>query len=165
LFATVLASALAAGCGGGSSGGTAVLAINSGSLANGATGVAYESALTESGGIMPVTWTETGALPPGLSLTAGILSGTPTTAGTYTFTVAATDSSNPPLTAALPVSLFIADSPIVVSTAPPPPAGTLTYLYAGYTFTVASGGSPPFTWAVTKGAPPPGMTVGSDGSL
>ncbi len=166
LFAAVLASALAAGCGGGSSGGPAMLTITSGSLSSGATGVAYGFTLTASGGTEPVSWTESGALPPGLSLsTAGTLSGTPTTPGTYSFTVTAVDSSDPALISSLSVNLVIKDSPIVVSTAPPPPAGTLTHPYAGYTFTVASGGTPPFTWTVTKGSPPPGMTVGSDGSL
>ncbi len=165
-FGAVLAGLLAAGCSGSSGGGTAVLTISSGSLPNGSTGVEYGFTLTASGGITPVTWAETGALPPGLSLsTIGILSGTPTTPGTYSFKVTAVDASNPPLTSSLPVSILVKDSPIVVSTAPPPPAGALTYPYAGYTFTVASGGTPPFTWAVTKGTPPPGMTVGSDGSL
>ena len=65
----------------------------------------------------------------------------------------------------LPVSIVVTDSPVIVSTAPPPPAGTLTYPYTGYGFAVASGGSPPFTFAVTKGTPPPGLRVGSDGGF
>ena len=38
------------------------------------------------------------------------------------------------------------DSPVIVSTGAPPPAGTLTYPYTGYGSAVASGSSPPFTW-------------------
>ncbi|HET8661998.1 MAG TPA: proprotein convertase P-domain-containing protein [Micromonosporaceae bacterium] len=50
---------------------------------------------TASGGTSPYTFTGSG-LPPGLSLSsAGTVSGTPTTAGTYTVTVTATDSSSP----------------------------------------------------------------------
>ncbi|MDB6116910.1 MAG: putative Ig protein [Verrucomicrobiaceae bacterium] len=50
--------------------------------------------LTFSGGTAPFNWTvSAGTLPPGLKLTsAGVLSGTPTVAGTFNFTVALTDS-------------------------------------------------------------------------
>jgi uncharacterized protein (DUF433 family) len=58
--------------------------------------VAYSSnAVTVSGGKAPIAWTVSGGtLPPGLTLngTNGLLSGTPTTAGSYTFTVRATDA-------------------------------------------------------------------------
>ncbi len=164
-FGAVVASLLVVGCGGGSGGGPAPLTISSVSLPNGATGAAYSATLSASGGVTPVTWSETGALPPGLSLsTSGTLAGTPATAGTYSFTVTAVDSSGPALTTSLPVSVVVTDSPVIVSTAPPP-AGTLTYPYTGYGSAVASGGSPPFTWKVTLGAVPPGLTLGADGSL
>ena len=164
-FGAVVASLLVVGCGGGSGGGPTPLTISSGSLPNGATGAAYSATLSASGGVTPVTWSETGALPPGLSLsTSGMLAGTPATAGTYSFTVTAVDSSGPALTTSLPVSIVVTDSPVIVSTAPPT-AGTLTYPYTGYGFAVASGGSPPFTWKVTQGAVPPGLTLGADGSL
>ena len=48
------------------------------------------------GGTSPFTWSvSAGTLPPGLTLGAstGLLSGTPTTAGSYSFTVKVTDSS------------------------------------------------------------------------
>src|SRR5262249_11705115 len=50
------------------------------------------------GGVGPYTFAVTGgALPPGLALDAsGLLSGTPTQAGTFSFTVQATDSSPAP---------------------------------------------------------------------
>ena len=165
-FGAVVASLLVVGCGGGSGGGPATLTISSGSLPNGATGGAYSATLSASGGVEPVTWSETGALPPGLSLDpSGTLTGTPVTAGTYSFTVTAVDSSGPALMTSLPVSIVVTDSPIIISTAPPPPSGTLTYPYTGYGFAVSSGGSLPFTWKVTLGAVPPGLTLGADGSL
>jgi len=44
-------------------------------------------------GIVPVVLTVTGTLPPGLAMSGTALSGTPTTGGTYPFTVGATDAA------------------------------------------------------------------------
>ena len=61
-------------------------------MPNGAVGVAYSQTLTARGGAAPYSIGVTlGALPPGLTLTAGVLSGTPTTLGTYKFSIRATD--------------------------------------------------------------------------
>ncbi len=53
---------------------------------------------------------------------------------------------------------------VVVSASPTPPAGVATNPYEGFSFS-ASGGSPPFTWAVTSGALPGGLTLTADGTL
>jgi hypothetical protein len=87
----------------------------------------------------------------------------PATAGTYGFTVTVTDSSNPPLTStSAQINVTISDSAIVIASASPP-AGTVTYTYPGFGFS-ASGGSPPYTWKAS-GTPPPGLAVGSDGTV
>ena len=56
---------------------------------------AYPSAtFTSSGGFGTITWSQTGALPPGMNFsTGGVLSGTPTAEGSYTFTARAQDQS------------------------------------------------------------------------
>src|SRR5260370_15698445 len=66
----------------------------SGTLANGTVGTSYSQTLTASGGTSPYTFTlSSGTLPTGLNLSAGgAVSGTPTVAGTFTFTVKATDA-------------------------------------------------------------------------
>jgi len=64
------------------------------SLPNGFVGVAYSQTFTASGGTSPYSHTVSeGSLPPGLTLSSsGSLSGTPTLAGAYKFTIRATDS-------------------------------------------------------------------------
>jgi len=64
-------------------------------LPAGAVGAAYNMQLASSGGTGAVTWAVPAGstLPAGLTLsTAGVLAGTPTAAGTFTFNVTATDS-------------------------------------------------------------------------
>ncbi len=167
LLTLVAAGPLVSCGGGGGMSGPGQPVIAAGSPPAGMTGVAYpgDTFAVVSGGTAPFTWSETGALPPGLSLsTTGQLSGTPTTAGTYPITVAVVDSSSPALTASMTESLVINDSQMVISTTSLP-TGTVTYPYAGYSFTMSSGGSPPFTWNVTKGSVPSGLMFGTDGSL
>ncbi|UYY57372.1 Ig-like domain-containing protein [Sphingomonas sp. S2-65] len=66
-----------------------------GALPGGTVATAYSQTFTASGGTPPFSFTSAGTLPTGLSLSAGgVLSGNPTTAGTFNFTVTATDSSS-----------------------------------------------------------------------
>jgi hypothetical protein len=64
-------------------------------LQNATLGTAYSQTIGTTGGTSPYTYAVTsGSLPPGLSLagSTGVISGTPTTAGTYTFTINSTDA-------------------------------------------------------------------------
>jgi hypothetical protein len=61
---------------------------------DGEVGQSYTHNLAASGGTLPYTYTVVnGSLPAGVSLSAGELSGTPSTAGSYTFMIAVVDSS------------------------------------------------------------------------
>ena len=76
----------------------APLVITSGTCcANGTVGTSYHTNFFADGGVKPYTWSIiSGQLPPGLRLDSSApagISGTPTTAGTFTFTVAVTDST------------------------------------------------------------------------
>ncbi len=55
----------------------------------------YSSALTAAGGIPPYTFSNTGILPGGLTLntSTGAVTGTPTTAGVFSFMAKVVDSS------------------------------------------------------------------------
>ncbi|MFN0110021.1 MAG: putative Ig domain-containing protein [Blastocatellia bacterium] len=68
------------------------ITVNPPTASNGFVGTAYSQTFTASGGNGPYSFARvTGTLPPGLSLTVGgALTGTPTTAGTFNFTVEAT---------------------------------------------------------------------------
>ena len=126
------------------------LTITTAALPNGTVGVAYAPvAMQAQGGTAPYTWTAQG-LPVGLSLslTAGALGGTPTTAGNFTLTITVTDSSTPtPLTNSRQFSLTVAPNRPVASC--PSAAASATFGTA-YTVTcTASGGVPPYVWAAT----------------
>ena len=82
---------------------------------------------TSAGGSGTITWTATGTLPTGLTLSpSGLLSGTPSGAGTFNFNVTASDGSATPQTStqslsmtvaarATSTSLSLAKNPIVVN--------------------------------------------------
>ncbi|GFO56943.1 hypothetical protein GMSM_39500 [Geomonas sp. Red276] len=84
------------------------LAVSTSTLPAGTVGTAYSQTLTATGGTSPYSWSiPTGTLPAGLNLSSGVISGTPTTAGTSTFTVQVTDSSTPAQTASKSLSIQV----------------------------------------------------------
>lgn len=57
-------------------------------------GIAFSRTMAATGGVSPYTWNAVGTLPPGISISSGgVISGTPTAAGTYTFSLRATDAN------------------------------------------------------------------------
>jgi acid phosphatase len=74
---------------------TTSLAVSTSGLPAGTVTVPYSAQLNATGGAAPYAWTlSTGSLTAGLTLSStGVISGTPTTAGTSSFTVQVTDAS------------------------------------------------------------------------
>ena len=87
--------------------------ITTTSLPGGTVGVAYSQTISASGGVTPYIWSVTvGSLPAGLSLNAGsgLISGSPTAAGTSNFTVQVKDANNLTATQALSIAVSAAGS-------------------------------------------------------
>src|SRR5262249_10204769 len=86
----------------------ALPSIGTTSLPGGEVGVAYSQGVSGSGGSGSLTWTiSAGALPNGLGIgsSSGVISGTPTASGTFSFTVKVTDANNQSATKALSIAI------------------------------------------------------------
>ncbi|MBV6814665.1 putative Ig domain-containing protein [Xanthomonas campestris pv. passiflorae] len=120
-------------------------------------GSAYSQTLTASGGTAAYTYAITsGALPAGITLASnGTLSGTATLEGTFNFTVQATDANS--FTGTQAYSLTVA-GPNLVLPASTLPAGTAGQAYAA-AVVPATGGTAPYSYAVTAGALPGGVVL------
>lgn len=126
--------------------------------------VAYSGVtLQAAGGLAPYTWSLTGNLPPGLTLngSTGAITGTPTSTGTYNFTVKATDSGNPQQTASANLSIVV--NPALAITTAQLPAGVINQPY-NQTLS-ATGGITPYTWSLSAGTLPAGLSLGSNGAI
>ncbi len=100
-----------------------VITLSPPTLPGGSQGTPYSLQITAVGGAAPYTFTETGALPAGITLTAaGLLSGTPTVSGTFPITITATDVNA--CTGSQAYSLVIG-SPTQVTITITPPSRTI----------------------------------------
>jgi hypothetical protein len=133
------------------------LTITNAPLPNGTAGAAYTAILSTSGGDAPITFTATG-LPPGITLSAaGSLTGTPTTAGSYTVVIKATDVNG--LAASASYTVTIAPQLVITTTS----AGN-ALLGSGFsTKLAATGGTPPYIWLGSN--LPAGLSLAQDGTL
>jgi O-glycosyl hydrolase len=116
---TVISAALAGVTGSGTLAVQALpITITTTSLAAGTVSVACSATLTASGGTTPYAWLiASGSLPPGLTLNpdSGAIAGTPTAAGTFSFSAQVTDAGNPMQTATKGLSITIASVPVAAS--------------------------------------------------
>ena len=126
-----------------------------------AAGVPASITLAATGGRPPYNWTVvSGSLPAGLNLSSGgLLTGTPTTAGDSNFVVQAQDADNVTGTKTFAVRV-IAQLVITTESAPSAPFGSPYSLGLA-----AAGGTPPYTWSVSRGDLPPGLSLSASGAI
>ncbi len=127
----------------------------------GEVGVAYSRTLTVVNGTSPFVWSiSSGALPAGLTLNAstGLLSGTPSAGASSNFTVQVVDGSSQTATKA--VTLVVAPAPTLTFS----PLGAEVGVIYSQQPTI-TGGTGPFTWAISAGSLPPGVTLNASSGL
>ena len=143
------------------------LSIFTTALPNAAQGTAYSNYVITIGGKPKYSFSLAAGdtLPEGLKLNTktGLVSGNPKVYGTFNFTVTATDSTAPtPQTSTQTESITIAPRAVVITTA------KLRTAVVAKSFSeslAANGGVPPYTWTTSSGALPPGLTLGTDGTI
>ncbi|GAA1942371.1 Ig domain-containing protein [Kitasatospora viridis] len=131
----------------------APLTVATPTLGQATRGQGYSVSLLGSGGTgAGAAWSvSAGALPPGLTLSSGgVLSGTPSTAGTSTFSVRMASTSPLDQSPAQQLSLTVRDAPVVDTTELPGATSGEPYDQ----FLKADGGILPYTWAVAQGTLP-----------
>ncbi len=131
-------------------------------LVGGVVAIPYSTAFDAAGGSPPYSWVLTAGSVPGLSLaTDGVLTGTPTTTGTNTFTVQVTDSLS--ATTNKGFTLIIAAAAPNITTASPLPDGAIATPY--WQMLAATGGTTPYQWALITGTLPGGITLNAAGVI
>ncbi len=139
------------------------LSITGPSVMSAVKGASFTGAMTATGGTPSYSWqVASGTLPPGISLNpaTGVLAGIPTASGTFLTTIQVTDSRSQ--TAQKQVTLTVTESavpPVEIATA------TLPGATKGVAFSQqlsATGGRSPYTWTLTAGALPGGLTLATD---
>ncbi|KAA9111305.1 NHL repeat-containing protein [Microbacterium rhizomatis] len=123
-----------------------------------APGVGYSFTYGRRGIPLPQLSVTSGSLPAGLALSAdGVLSGTPTQAGSFAFTITASNGVDPDVS--FPETLDVTAAPTLTGN----PPGAVTGTAYSYPFTTT--GTPTPTTSITAGSLPPGLTLSADGVL
>lgn len=139
------------------------LAITTTDLGKAGVSASYALSLAASGGTLPYTWNlASGSIPAGLYFSkTGVLSGTPTTAGSYSFALSVTDASAAPLVTTRSFTLSVGGAFSITTTTLP--AATAS---APYTTTLsAANGTAPYAWSLADGQLPPGLALSTNGAL
>jgi hypothetical protein len=121
-------------------------------------GAAYNQPLSATGGTQPYTWAIIGGnLPAGLALTNGAISGTPTVTGTFPLTIRATDSQSRTATRDFNLTV-IAPPELKLNLA----SNMETSLGTAFNYQPsATGGVGPYSWSLTSGSLPNGLSLNS----
>jgi hypothetical protein len=136
------------------------------SPSNTSVGATYTANMTVSGGKKPYTLSViTNTLPPGLTLdtTTNVISGTPTTAGNYQFTMQIQDGSKKDAIVTRDYSIVVAAQGNFVICSTNLPVGNRGKVYSDQI--VAQGGTAPYLWGLSAGQLPPGLMLSATGTI
>lgn len=139
-----------------------IITVNPAALPNGTVGTPYNELVSASGGTAPYTFSvSSGALPTGLVLNpaTGVISGTPTTAATFNFTITAVDANGCLASRPYTVTMAAPGCPAITVNPATLPAGVTGIPYSQSV--TATGGTAPYTYAVSSGSLPTGLTLNS----
>ncbi len=139
--------------------------ISLASLPNGSVGDPSCSVLNLLNGVPPITWSvSSGAMPTGTGFDSfGHCNGTPTAAGTFNFTLRATDANGDSASHGYTVTIFPAPS----INGPAPAIAPINNLkpwdigFADPQTLTGTGGIAPYSWSVVSGVLPTGMSLGA----
>jgi hypothetical protein len=137
-----------------------IITVNPPTLPNGTVGTPYNQAVSATGGTAPYTFSvSSGALPTGLVLnpTTGVISGTPTTAATFNFTITAADANGCLGSRPYTITMAAPGCPVITLSPTTLPAGVTGTPYSQSV--TASGGTPGYTYTVSSGSLPTGLTL------
>ncbi len=140
------------------------LSITTTSLPDGNVGQSYNQPLLATGGSGPLTWSiAADSLPPVLSLdpTTGVIAGTPTAEGTWSFTVRVADTGGQEDTQVLSILINPPSPPSI--TTPTLPDGTVGVAYSEVLD--ATGGTGTLVWSLSAGSLPTNLNLSSDGTI
>ncbi|MCU1330654.1 MAG: hypothetical protein JWN34_6024, partial [Bryobacterales bacterium] len=143
---------------------SAPVSIPSGTLTGATVNTQYSASFGAIGGKSPYSWSLlSSSLPDGLALaTSGVVSGNPTTPGTFSFGVLVTDAAGG--TASTAASIVVKPEPLVITSKSPLPQGMRLVEYPA-TLLAVTGGIAPYKWSLASGALPAGMTFSENGGL
>jgi M6 family metalloprotease-like protein len=139
---------------------TAPVVASAGTPPDGQVGVQYAHALTATGGLGTFTWSVVnGALPPGLTLSAGgAISGTPSQVGSFSADAQAASGGQ---TDTVTVNITVYSQLVAIIGTPPEARVSVAY---SHTLT-ATGGPGGYTWAVQSGSLPGGLSLSVAGEV